>query len=98
MAICRRSLSNDDRFVKLEPLLELEYPEDDKRRHHHKSKCERVPKQPLKFGHELEIHTINARDQRWRHEYYRYNGKYPNHFILLDVHQTYESILQILQS
>ena len=51
----------------------------------------------MKLWHDVEVHTVDARNQCWRHENDRDDGKYLDDFVLLDVNQTEERVLEILQ-
>jgi hypothetical protein len=53
---------------------------------------------PLESIDELEVHSINTRDQCRGHENYRCNRKDLDDFVLFDVNQTQKGVLQILQT
>jgi hypothetical protein len=67
-------------------------------RRNHQEKGKRITPFPVQFGQYAEVHAVNAGDQRGRHEYYRYDGEDFNDFILLNINQTKESILKIIQA
>ena len=52
----------------------------------------------MKFGHKIEVHTIEATDKCRRQEDDVDDGEYLYYFVLLDVYQTEEGILEVVQT
>ena len=53
----------------------------------HQQQCKRVAEVPVELGHEVEIHAVDAGDQRRRHEHHRDDREDLDDVVLLDVDQ-----------
>ena len=82
----------------LQPVLPLEKPEEAQRGKNHESNGRGVSTNPLKLRHVLEVHTIDTGNKCGWHEHYRYNGKYFDNGVLLNVNKTKKCILQIFKT
>lgn len=52
----------------------------------------------MQFGHKVEVHAIHARYQCGRQEYNAHDGENFDDFVLLDIDQTKECVLQIFEA
>src|SRR5690606_88025 len=81
----------------LEPAFLAEEIERNAYRDDHQSDGKGISIIPFGFRHQVEVHSVNARDQGRGHENDRGHGKYFDDLVLFDVHQTQEGILKVFQ-
>ena len=85
-------------MIALQPLLFLEEEQDGCHADHHRGEGENIAVAPREFRHKLEVHTVDGRYERRRHEYNRNDGEYLDYLVLLDVYETEERVLQVVQT
>ena len=84
--------------LKSKPFFSSENIKRNQRRQYHKSNGKRVSVSPVFFGKNREVHAIHAGNKRWWHKDHRNNRKNFYGFILFNIQQTKEGVLQILQT
>ena len=85
-------------FDILQPFLSFKIPKKYQRGGDHDNNGQWIAERPFQLRHKTEVHTIDARDKCRGHEH---NSNYCEnfyHFVLLDIHQAQECILQVFQS
>ena len=82
----------------LQPLLQFEDQQYNQCEYDHQSDGERVTERPLQLGHNLEVHAVHTGNQCWWQEENIHHGEDLDDLVLLDVYQTEERILEVVQT
>ena len=82
----------------LQPFFESEDEQHYTREDEHEGNGERITEGPIELRHKLEVHTVHAGHEGRRQEDNVYHGEYLDDLVLLDVYETEEGILQVVQT
>src|SRR5437868_12390813 len=75
------------------PFLEPEI--GDHGRDHHQDQRDEIARRPVQLGHDMEIHSVDRRDQRRRQEYHRRNRHDLDDVVLLVVDEPKRGVLKV---
>src|SRR5258705_9851677 len=82
------------RLLTLQPAAAFEVDVGEYGRHDHRCDCDRIAEGPGEFGHHVEVHAVDAGDQRRRHHSDGRDGEDLDDLVLFDVDETLRALQQ----